>query len=96
MAIVGAHASTLDTRTAVTGDFDPTIVSRHAIREAARERIPLALIRHTYDDPDSKRSSTHDELREIRTRWFGEEGIEVVVDVDDRRVVTVWRKGRGR
>ena len=36
----------------------------------------------------------HDELREIRTRWFAEEGIEVVVDVYDGRVVTVWRKGR--
>ncbi len=35
----------------------------------------------------------HDELREIRTRWFGEEGIELVVDVEDGRVVTAWRKG---
>jgi hypothetical protein len=96
MSIVGAHASALDTCTAVTGDFDPALMSRHAIREASRERIPLALIRQTYDDSDGTRSSTHDELREIRTRWFGEGGIEVVVDVDDRRVVTVWRKGRGR
>ncbi len=96
MAIVTVHVFALDTRKAVTGDFDPALMSRHAIREAARETIPLALIRQTYDDPDSTRSSTHDELREIRTRWFGEQGIEVVVDVDDRRVVTVWRKGQWR
>jgi hypothetical protein len=33
-------------------------------------------------------------LREIRTRWFADEGVEIVVDVYDGRVVTVWRKGR--
>jgi hypothetical protein len=52
------------------------------------------MIRLTYENPDSIRRSEHDELREIRTRWFADEGIEVVVDVDDGRVVTVWRKGR--
>lgn len=41
---------------------------------------------------ESERSND-DELREIRTRWFAEQGIEVVVDVYDGRVVTVWRKG---
>lgn len=68
-------------------------MSRHAIREARRERIPTEMIALAYDDPDVKRSSEHDELREIRTRWFGHEGIEVVVDESDGRVVTVWRKG---
>jgi hypothetical protein len=48
----------------------------------------------TYDDPDQRRASTHGTDREIRTRWFGEEGIEVVVDIVDDRVVTVWRRGR--
>ena len=69
------------------------LLSRHAVREAARERVPLALIRITYDDPDHVRPSDHDDLREIRSRWFGDAGIEVVVDTDDLRVVTVWRKG---
>ena len=45
------------------------------------------------EDPDDTRESMHDELREIRARWFGDEGIEIVVDVSDGRVVTVWRKG---
>lgn len=52
------------------------------------------MIKLTYDDPDSIRPSEDDDLREIRTRWFAEQGIEVVVDVYDGRVVTVWRKGR--
>jgi len=51
----------------VPGKFNPSLMSRHAVREAERE---------------------------IRTRWFAEQGIEVVVDVYDGRVVTVWRKGR--
>ncbi len=52
------------------------------------------MIKLTYEDPDSLRPSEDDELREIRTRWFAEQGIEVVVDVYDGRVVTVWRTGR--
>jgi len=73
--------------------FSPDLMSRHAVREARRERIPLEMIKQTYEDPDSIRPSDDDELREIRTRWFAEQGIEVVVDVYDGRVVTVWRKG---
>ena len=51
------------------------------------------MIRLTYEEPDSVRPSEHDELRDIRTRWFAAEGVEVVVDVYEGRVVTVWRKG---
>lgn len=75
------------------GKFHPSLMSRHATREARRERIPLEMIKLTYEDPDSVRPSDHDELREIRTRWFAAEGVEVVVDVGDGRVVSVWRKG---
>ena len=76
------------------GKFSRSLMSRHALREAARERIPLEMIKLTYEGPDSVRLSEDDELREIRTRWFAEEGVEVVVDVYDGRVVTVWRKCR--
>ena len=51
------------------------------------------MIALAYEDPDDTRPSEHDELREIRTRWFGEEGIEIVIDLSDGRLVTVWRKG---
>ena len=68
-------------------------MSRHARREAQREKIPLDMIAATYEDPDSREPSEHDELREERTRWFGDHGLTAVVDVDDGRVVTVYRKG---
>jgi len=87
------HATACPPRAAVNDRFDPSLMSRHAAREAARERIPLEMIGSTYEDPDSIRPSTHDQLREIRTRWFRDAAVEVVVDVDDGRVVTVWRKG---
>jgi hypothetical protein len=73
--------------------FNPMLLSRHARREAHREGIPLGMIEAAYETPDVVRASDHDDLREIRTRWFGEEGVEVVVDTGDGRVVTVWRKG---
>lgn len=72
------------------------LVSRHAHREAARERIDLDDVETTYVWPDSTRISGHDDEREIRTRYFGEKVIEVVVDRIDGRVVTVWRKGPQR
>ena len=73
--------------------FSISLMSRHALREARRENIPAAMIAATYDDPDETRASQHDDLREIRLRWFGDRGLEVVVDIDDGRVVTVWRRG---
>lgn len=63
------------------------------MHEAERERIPIVMIEQAYEDPDDTRFSDDDELREIRTRWFGEEGVEIVVDADDGRIVTAWRKG---
>jgi hypothetical protein len=73
--------------------FSSDLMSRHAEREARREKIPFEMIKQTYEDPDTVRPSADDDLREIRTRWFAEQGIEVVVDVHDGRVVTVWHKG---
>jgi hypothetical protein len=76
------------------GRFDRRLVSRHAWREARREKISIEMIAQTYDDPDDSRPSEHDERREVWTRWLGDQGIEIVVDVDDGRVVTVWRRGQ--
>lgn len=75
------------------GRFSPTLMSAHAWREARHEKIPIAMIAAAYVDPDDVRRSSHDELREIRSRWFGDVGVEIVVDLQDGRVVTVWRKG---
>jgi hypothetical protein len=73
--------------------FKVVLMSRRAWQQMRRENIPVEMVLRTYDDPDSTRASMHDDLREIRTRWFGEEGVEVVVDTLDGRVVTVWRRG---
>ena len=51
------------------------------------------MIAKAYDDPDAVREWQHDDLREVRTRWFGGQAVEVVVDTGDGRVGTVWRKG---
>jgi hypothetical protein len=77
----------------VAETFYPGLMSRHPWREAQREKMDIDMIAATYDDPDGRRGSNHDDLREIRTRWFGSDGIVVVVDIDDGRAVTVWRKG---
>ena len=73
--------------------FHSSLMSRHAVREARRERIPIDMIADTYEDPDVVNPSSHDDLREIRARWFGPEGIEVVVHIVDGRIVSVWRRG---
>ena len=68
------------------------LVSRHAMHEAESESITLDEMEEAYVDPDVTRPSMRDDSREIRTRWFGEAAIEVVVDTIDGRVVTTWRK----
>jgi hypothetical protein len=68
------------------------LVSRHAMYEAELDAITLDEMEEAYLDPDVTRPSAHDDLREIRTRWFRETAIEVVVDTIDGRVVTTWRK----
>ena len=71
------------------------LISRHALREARREGIRVGQIEQAYLWPDATRPSSHDDEREIRTRFFGERAIEVVVDTIDGRVVTTWRKDPG-
>lgn len=61
-----------------------------------RESITISEMEDTYVWPDLTRPSTHDEQREIRTRYFGPDAIEVVVDTVDGRIVTVWRKAIAR
>lgn len=72
---------------------DALLAARRDVMAVVRD---LAEIEEAYVDPDATRPSAHDELREIRTRWRGETAIEVVVDTIDGRVVTTWRKQRGR
>lgn len=72
------------------------LVSRHAMREAELDTITLDEMEETYVDPDLSRASARDDHREIRTRWFRDTAIEVVVHTIDGRVVTTWRRRPGR
>ena len=74
-------------------EFRPGLMISHAWREARREKIPIQMIGLAYDDPDEVHPSDHDDLREVRSRWFGAQGVEIVVDIDNGRVITVWRRG---
>ena len=71
------------------------LISRHAFREARREAISVDEIEETHLSPDATRRSSHDDEREIRTRYFRERAIEIVVDTIGGRVVTTWRKDLG-
>ena len=71
------------------------LISRHAFREARREAISVDEIEETHLSPDATRPSSHDDEREIRTRYFRERAIEIVVDTIDGRVVITWRKDLG-
>ena len=67
-------------------------LTRHAIDRARQRHIPLEVIEEVCDDPDSVRPSGRRLAREIRSRTYGDEVIEVVVDTTDGTVVTVWRR----
>ena len=74
-------------------EFRPELMIQHARREAKREKIPTDMIALTYEDPDDVGPSDHDDLREVRSRWFGDQGLELVVDTENGRIITVWRRG---
>jgi hypothetical protein len=74
-------------------EFRLELMIQHARREAKREKIPTDMIALTYEDPDDARPSDHDDLREVRSRWFGEQGLDIVVDTYTGQVITVWRRG---
>lgn len=69
------------------------VISRQALREARREAISIDEMEETYVAPDAVRPSGHDDEREVRTRYFGDRVVEIVVDKIDGRVVTAWQKG---
>lgn len=62
----------------------------HARRRAARRRIPIGLIEEVYRDPDETRPSETAPDREIRSRRYDGQVLEIVVDLADGSVVSVW------
>lgn len=68
-------------------------LTRHARGRARQRRIPLGLVFEVYVDPDDVRPSQTSPGREIRSRAYDDQVIEIVVDLVDGAVVSVWRKG---
>jgi hypothetical protein len=68
-------------------------LTRHARDRARQRRIPLALALEVYADPDDVRPSKTSPGREIRRRAYDDQVIEIVVDLVDGAIVSVWRKG---
>ena len=68
----------------------PIRLTRHARKRAARRRIPMELIEEVYRDPDEARPSATAPDREVRSRLYDRQQIEIVVDLGDGSVVSVW------
>jgi len=64
-------------------------ISGYARKRMRQRRVPEELVRQTYDDPDG-RQSTHDPDREVRWRVYDRQRVEIVVDLIDGSVVSVW------
>lgn len=68
----------------------PMRLTRHARKRVARRRIPMELIEQVYRDPDETRPSATAPDREVRSRLYDRQRIEIVVDLGDGSVVSVW------
>ena len=69
-------------------------LTRHARVQARRRGVPLDVVSAVYQDPDGIRPSTTLPDREVRWRLVGDLVVEVVVDMTDGWIVTVWVKDR--
>ncbi len=67
-------------------------LTRHARIRARQRRIPLSVIEEIHRDPEWTRPSRTDQSREIRSRRYSDQVIEIVVDLTDGSVVSVWYK----
>lgn len=67
-------------------------LTRHARRRARQRGIPVDLIEEVYRDPDIRRPSRAGQDREIRSRRYHRQVVEIVVDLSDGSVVTVWAR----
>lgn len=67
-------------------------LTRHARMRARRRQLPLEVIDQVYREPDHIRQSQTAPDREIRSRTYDDQVIEIVVDTVDGSVVTVWHR----
>jgi len=71
--------------------MEPFRLTRHARTRARRRHIPISIVAEVYSDPDDVRPAEVQD-RELRTRLYDRQVIEVVVDLVDGSVVSVWAR----
>jgi len=64
-------------------------ITRHARRRMRNRHIPEELVNRIYVDPDGREPALVPE-REIRWRVYDLQRVEIVVDLIDGSVVSVW------
>ena len=68
-------------------------ISAYARRRMRQRHVPEQLVSETHGDPDGVYPSPierHGPDREVRWRRYDDQVVEVVVDLADGSVVTVW------
>ena len=67
-------------------------ITGYARRRMRRRHVPEAVVIQVYDDPDDTYPSpeSHGPDREVRWRRYDDQVVEIVVDLADGFVVSVW------
>lgn len=67
-------------------------ISGYARSKMRKRHIPEPVVRQVYDDPDDTYldAPKHGPDREVRWRQYDDQRVEVVVDLTDGSVVSVW------
>lgn len=70
----------------------PFRISEYARKRMRRRRIPEVVVRQVYEDPDDRTENdpAHGPDRELRWRQYDDQVVEIVVDLTDGSVVSVW------
>ena len=70
----------------------PFRISGYARHRMRRRHIPESVVIEVYEDPDDRYEDApeHGPDREVRWRRYNGRVVEIVVDLTDGTVVTVW------
>lgn len=70
----------------------PFRISSYARKRMRQRHIPEEIVREVYDDPDDSYEDTpkHGPDRAVRWRRYDDQVVEIVVDLTDGSVVSVW------
>jgi hypothetical protein len=66
-------------------------LTRHALIRARQRGIPIVVVEEVYEDPDYRAPSHRNPDRELRGRQYDDRLVEIVVDLVDGSVISVWK-----